>query len=47
VPLSSNAFFAVALEHQIGGAPDIDFGYHAGKLQARGRETINIDNCLA
>ena len=34
-------FLAVALEHQIGGAPDIDLGYHAGKLRACGRETIN------
>src|ERR1700739_2055604 len=41
------SFLAVALEHQIGGAPDIDFGYHAGKLQACGRETINTDNCMA
>ena len=40
-------FLAVALEHQIGGAPDIDFGYHAGKLQSCGRETINTDNCMA
>jgi len=24
-------FLAVALEHQVGGAPDIDLGYHAGK----------------
>src|SRR6202043_1135885 len=39
-------FLAVALEHQIGGAPDIDLGYHAGKLQACGRETINT-NCMA
>ena len=22
---------AIALEHEIGGAPDIDLGYHAGK----------------
>jgi hypothetical protein len=40
-------FLAVALEHQIGGAPDIDLGYHAGKLQACGRETINTNNCMA
>ena len=25
-------FVAVALEHQVGGAPDIDLGYHAGKI---------------
>ena len=37
----------VALQHQIGGAPDIDLGYHAGKLQARGRETTNINSCMA
>ena len=41
------SFPAVALEHQIGGAPDIDLGYHAGKLQACGRETINTNNCMA
>ena len=35
---------AVALEHQIGDAPDIDLGYHAGKLRACGRETINTKN---
>jgi hypothetical protein len=23
--------FAVALEHEVGGTPDIDFGYHAEK----------------
>jgi hypothetical protein len=40
-------FLAVALEHQIGGAPDIDLGYHAGKLQSCGRETINTNNCMA
>jgi hypothetical protein len=34
-------FLAVALEHQVGGAPDIDLGYHAGKLRACGRETVN------
>lgn len=26
----------VALEHQVGGTPDIDPGYHAGKLQVGG-----------
>jgi hypothetical protein len=25
-------FLAIALEHQIGGTPDIDLGYHAGKI---------------
>src|SRR6478672_7100309 len=40
-------FLAVALEHQIGGGPDIDLGYHAGKLQSCGRETINTNNCMA
>ncbi|MGA7869033.1 MAG: hypothetical protein WCA23_34550 [Stellaceae bacterium] len=37
-------FLAVALEHQIGGAPDIDLGYHADKLQACGLAT---NNCMA
>jgi hypothetical protein len=40
-------FLAVARQHQTGGAPDIDLGYHAGKLQACGRETINTNNCMA
>jgi len=40
-------FLAIALEHQIGGTPDIDLGYHAGKFQACGRETINTNNCMA
>jgi hypothetical protein len=25
-------FLAVALEHQVGGAPDIDLRYHSGKI---------------
>ena len=25
-------FFAIALQHQGRGTPDIDFGYHAGKI---------------
>ena len=25
-------FIAVALQHQTGGSPDIDLGYHAGKI---------------
>ena len=25
-------FVAVALQHQAGGTPDIDLGYHAGKI---------------
>jgi hypothetical protein len=30
-------FVAVAFEHQGGGTPDIDLGYHARALQACGR----------
>jgi hypothetical protein len=38
---------AVALEHQVGGAPDIDIGYHGGKLQACDLERLNTNNCMA
>jgi hypothetical protein len=30
--------FAIALEHQIGDAPDVDLGYHA--VKATGRTSI-------
>jgi hypothetical protein len=26
--------FAVAFQHQVGGAPDVDLGYHVGKMYA-------------
>jgi hypothetical protein len=34
--LSSRALLAVALEHQVGSAPNVDLGYYAAKLHAHG-----------
>jgi hypothetical protein len=45
--LPLKGFLAVALEHQVGGAPNIDLGYHAEKLQACGLETFNTKDCTA
>src|SRR5215467_8176815 len=39
-------FVSVALQHQGGGTPDIDLGYHAGKSHACGRDTFNTHNCM-
>jgi hypothetical protein len=33
-------FVAAALEHQVGGAPDIDLGYHADKIASL--RSINV-----
>ena len=33
-------FVAVALEHQVGGAPDIDLGYHTDKIASL--RSINV-----
>jgi hypothetical protein len=37
-------FLAVALQHQGGGAPDIDLGYHTGESALAG--TFNTHNCI-
>jgi hypothetical protein len=38
---------AAALEHQIGGAPDIDLGYHTTRRCTLAVEKRNTKNCIA
>ena len=40
-------FVAIALQHQGGGTPDIDLGYHGAKTAHCGRQRFNTDNCVA
>ena len=37
----------LALQHQGGGTPDIDLGYHGAKTAHCGRQRFNTDNCVA
>ena len=39
-------FVAVALEYQVGGAPEIDLEYHTGKIEGSDRERFNNKNCI-
>src|SRR5207237_10284641 len=36
---------AIAREHRVGGAPDIDLGYHAAKLHPCGLQELNTTDC--
>jgi len=37
---------AIALEHQVGGASDIDLGYHAAKTAPFGLQELNTTDCI-
>jgi hypothetical protein len=40
-------FFAIALGAQVGGAPDIDLEYHAGKIASLRSKAYNTNNCIS
>ena len=44
---SLERLLAVSLEHEIGGAPDIDLGFHAAKLHSCGLQEFNTTDCIA
>jgi hypothetical protein len=38
---------SVPLQHQVGGSPDVDLGYHAGKLYGCDLQIFNTKDCIA